>query len=116
MAENKDFKQIREDVEERQRGILVPDLIRSGRSVDEFMWKGDPKALPVQRIGLLVFGIFFLFLFSVAVFIIIASRTWEGLVVGLPVGVISGIFSFRFLRNAFRRGRRQERNHSAKHR
>ncbi len=106
MAEKKDFKQIREDVEERQRGILVPDLIRSGRSVDEFMWKGDPNASLVQRIGLLVFGMFFLFLFSIAVFIIIATRTWEGLLVGLPVGVISSIFSFRFPRNAFRKKRR----------
>jgi Flp pilus assembly protein TadB len=102
MAEMKDLERIREDAEERQRAILVPDLIRSGRSVDEFMWKGDPKASPVQRIGLLIFGVMFLVFFALAVLLIV-TRKWEGLPVGLVVGVISGIFSFRFLRNAFKK-------------
>ena len=105
MAKMTDFERIRKDVEERQRAILVPDLIRSGRSVDDFMWKGDPKASFVQRLGLFIFGVFFLALSLTGVFII-ATRTWEGLVVGLPMSVIPGMFSFRFLRNAFRKKRR----------
>jgi membrane associated rhomboid family serine protease len=102
MAQMKDVERIRKDVEERQRGILVPNLIRSGRSVDEFMWKGDPKASLVQRIGLLIFGLMFLVLFAIAVFIL-ATMTWEGALVGTVMGSISGIFSFRFLRNAFKK-------------
>jgi hypothetical protein len=105
MAENKELERIREDAEERQRGILVPDLIRSGRSVDEFMWKGDPKASLVQRIGLLIFGFMFLVLFAIAV-VILATRTWEGALVGSVMGAFSGIFSFRFLRNAFKKKHR----------
>jgi Flp pilus assembly protein TadB len=102
MAEMKDFERIREDAEERQRAILVPDVIRSGRSVDEFLWKGDPKASPVQRIGLLIFGVGFLVLFALSILILVTQK-WDGLPVGLVLGAISGIFSFRFLRNAFRK-------------
>jgi hypothetical protein len=105
MAEKKELERIREDAEEHQRAILVPDLIRSGRSVDEFMWKGDPKASLVQRIGLLIFGLMFLVLFAIAV-VILATSTWEGALVGSVMGAFSGIFSFRFLRNAFKGKRR----------
>jgi hypothetical protein len=105
MAKMTDFKRSRNELEERQRAILVPDLIRSGRSVDDFMWNGDPKASLVQRIGLFIFGVFFLVLFCTGVFII-ATWTWAGFVVGLPTSVIPGIFSFRFLRNAFRKKHR----------
>jgi hypothetical protein len=87
MAEKKELERIREDAEERQRGTLVPDSIRSGRSVDEFMWKGDPKASLVQRIGLLFFGLMFLVLFAIAV-VILATRTWEGGSGRLSVGVV----------------------------
>jgi hypothetical protein len=106
MTEKDDLDKIRESAEQSQRAVLVPDLLRSGRSVDEFMWKGDPKASLVQRIGLLIYGAMFLTFFALAVFILLTGG-WGGLPVGLVVGALSGIFSFRFLRNAFKKKRRR---------
>src|ERR1039458_2499023 len=51
MEDEHSFEQIREDIEARQRSILWPDYLRATRNVYEFLWNGDPKARPVQRIG-----------------------------------------------------------------
>ena len=102
MERGQDADEMLKEIDRKQGAAKWPETLEAGRSVDEFMWKGDPKATLVQRIGLLIFGALFLFLFVVAV-IILATRTWEGLLVGLVIGSFSGIFSFRFLRNAFKR-------------
>jgi len=49
-----------DDVELRQRNTVWPDTMRNGMIVDGYLWKGNPKAPLVQRIGAGVFGIAFL--------------------------------------------------------
>ncbi|HEX4321824.1 MAG TPA: hypothetical protein VHZ52_13010 [Acidobacteriaceae bacterium] len=49
-----------EDVRARQSNTLWPDALRNGRSVDAFLWKGDPNAPLVQRIGAWIFGLTFI--------------------------------------------------------
>lgn len=72
------------------------------QKVDEFMWKGDTKATPVQRVGLFIFAVLFLFLFVVFVALAVLDREWLIKPIGLIMATLSGIFGFRFLFNAFR--------------
>jgi hypothetical protein len=46
----------------RQRNIVFPDTVRNGRSVDALLWRGDPHATRVQRIGIAVFAATYLLL------------------------------------------------------
>jgi hypothetical protein len=82
---------------------------QSPRSVDELLWKGDPKASPVQRVGLVIYALMFLFLFVVLIVIIVMivkdGFDWISFLGVLMMGTLSGIFGFRFLFNAFRRQR-----------
>lgn len=59
MEEEPRFEQVRAEIEAKQRSILWEDGLRNGRSVDEFLWRGDPKAEPIQRAGLVVFALTF---------------------------------------------------------
>ena len=93
---------IREEAEEKQRAILWPDTLRSGRSVDEFLWRGDRRATLVQRIGLAVFAMMFLFCASICVALLFKEDTWGGWAVGIIVGLLTGIPGVRFLINVFR--------------
>jgi hypothetical protein len=95
---------IREETEEKQRAILWPDMLRSGRSVDEFLWKGDRRATPVQRIGLVVFATMFLFCASIFAVLLFKEDTWGGRVVEIIIGLLTGIPGVRLLINAFRHG------------
>lgn len=45
------------DADAGQRNILVPDILRNNRSVDEALWKGSRTAPPVQRVGAVVIGL-----------------------------------------------------------
>jgi hypothetical protein len=51
-----------DDVQAKQRNTVWPDTMRNGRSVDSLIWKGAPSATRVQRIGIAIFGMFFLIL------------------------------------------------------
>jgi hypothetical protein len=57
-----DFDSMRDDLEAKQRATLYPDTVRAGRNIDEFLWKGDPKETKVQRAGLGVFALAYIFL------------------------------------------------------
>jgi hypothetical protein len=85
-------------VEAKQRNIDWPDTLRNSSSVDGFLWKGSKHLTGVQRAGLWIFGIFFLFA-SVG----LALTAWEqhaGLAL-LPVAF--GLFiAARLIRNACR--------------
>jgi hypothetical protein len=48
------------DLEERQHNLLMPDLIRNSRNVDDAMWNGTRKPPTVQRMGFIVVGLFLL--------------------------------------------------------
>jgi len=103
MADHPQFEEIREEIEAKQRTVLFEDGLNAGKSVDEFLWKGDPNAKPIQRAGLVVFAVTF---WIVGIFIIaIGWAKDEGLgclVVSL-VGSAFVLVSIRLLRNAFLR-------------
>jgi hypothetical protein len=102
MTKKSDLDQTREESEKKQRGILWADMLRQSRSIDEFLWKGDRKAKPIQRAALVLYSIMFL---SVAVaFVIFAWRIdddWLMRGVCIAIGCLFGAVGFRFMRNAF---------------
>ena len=49
-----------EDVKARQENTVWPDTLKNGSSVDAFLWRGDPDAPLVQRMGAWIFGITFI--------------------------------------------------------
>jgi hypothetical protein len=105
MAENPEHDRLREDLEGRQRATVWPDTLRAGRSVDEFLWKGDPKATPIQRAGLLVFATRWSFLFAMAIVVVvkgILERDLTMTMIGTVFGAFVGIVDSRLIRNAFR--------------
>ena len=94
------FEQIREEIEARQRSILWPDYLYAVRNTYYFLWNGDPKPKMVQRVGLAIFGMFFLT--TGVSFISIFSSSEPGWF--NPVTVFCALqvlFSLRVLRNAF---------------
>jgi hypothetical protein len=93
---------IREETEAKQRGILWPDMLRAGRSVDEFLWKGDPRATPVQRAGLVLFGLMFLSFAAIGIGLGCALDDWVVRTIAIILGVLAGIAGLRFMKNAFR--------------
>jgi hypothetical protein len=94
---------LRQDLEDKQKNILWPDTLRNARGVDEFLWKGSPRPTVVQRVGLGIFGFFYL-VGGVALFLII-SPTLPRILVGVPLGILWAGFGAKILRNAFRRKR-----------
>jgi hypothetical protein len=94
------------DIHRKQGPTKWPETLEASRSVDEFLWKGDPRATPVQRVGLAVFAVMYLFLFVVCVVLIVklvVSHDWFNFVWVLGMASVVGIGGFRFLRNIFRR-------------
>jgi hypothetical protein len=104
MSEESKLNRFREEMEAKQRGLLWPDMLRSGRSVDEFLWKGSPAATPVQRVGLALFAIIFLFFTTILVVVVFTQDNWAGRILGGFFAIICGVSGIRFLMNAFRRG------------
>src|ERR1035438_7539121 len=103
MEDEHSFEQIREDIEARQRSILWPDYLRATRNVYEFLWNGDPKARPVQRIGLAIFGLQFLLVGISVVYASSSEETGWSINPGKVAGAVSVLFSLRLLRNVFLR-------------
>jgi hypothetical protein len=111
MAKEPSFEQVRANVEERQKAILWEDARKGGRSVDQFLWKGDPNAKPVQRVGLGVFGLTFLFLGFCLVSVSWEKDEWGGRIAGSLLGCAAILASIRLLRNAILRSARPDRGH-----
>jgi hypothetical protein len=110
MEDKTGFEQIRSDVEARQKNILWEDARHGGKSVDAFLWKGDPNARPVQRAGLVVFGLTFLLL-SICMFSIPFERPQkDGVFIDIFFGLGSALISIRLFRNAFLRIREPREN------
>jgi peptidoglycan/LPS O-acetylase OafA/YrhL len=108
MARTNDLDEIRAGVEEQQKAVLWEDARKGGGSVDGFLWKGDPRAKPIQRAGLVVFGLMFLLL-AVVMASIPFQKHFEG---GWPVPWVMGLgcllIALRLIRNAFRRPKRRK--------
>jgi hypothetical protein len=45
-----------EELDQRQRNLLPPDLISNGGSVDDIFWNGPKGKSKIQRAGMAVFG------------------------------------------------------------
>jgi hypothetical protein len=110
MKHGPEFDEIRKESEARQRAILWEDGVRNGKSVDEFLWKGDPNAKPVQRAGLIVFATFFGLFGVLAIVASIWSQTkdeWIGRFLGTLIGIGLTLVAIRLFLNAFRRSKKQ---------
>lgn len=106
MSHKSGLHRVLEGIDQNQRATTFPETLRAGRSVDEFLWKGDPKAPLIQRVGLFIFASMFLSLFVgliVVIVVMIIQRDWLNSLWVLVVATLSGIAGFRFLFNAFRR-------------
>jgi hypothetical protein len=81
---------------------MWPDLLRKSRSIDDFLWKGDRKAKPIQRAALVLYSM--MFLFVTIVFLILAWKInddWVLRCVCAAIGCLLGVFCFRYARNVF---------------
>lgn len=88
---------IRTKLEELQRG--------SGRRVDEFFWRGDPNAKPIQRAALLLFSsliLFFSVMFVIAAIWLMPRQDLFPRTFGLVMGGVSGLIGGRLFFNALR--------------
>jgi hypothetical protein len=109
VQQKSELDRIREEAEMKQRAILWPDMLRSGRTVDEFLWKGSPRATPIQRIGLALFGVLFLLCAALST-ILIFRDTWAEKIIGGIIGSLSVIAGIRLMMNAFRHGARHRKS------
>jgi len=105
-----EFEQVREEIEAKQRATVWPDTIRNGVSVDAFLWKGDPHAKPIQRAGLVVFGLNFLILSIVTISIFFAKHSEDGIFPVLLLALGSLLISVRLFRNALLRSPKNEKS------
>jgi hypothetical protein len=103
MANHPQFEEIREEIEAKQRSVLFPDGLRAGKSVDDFLWKGDPNAKPIQRAGLVVFAVTFWIVGGFIIAISWAKDEGVACLVTSLVGSAAVLISIRLLRNAFLR-------------
>jgi hypothetical protein len=97
------FNQVRQNVENKQKALLWEDARRGGASVDEFLWKGDPHAKPVQRAGLVIFALAFLSLAIVFTSIPFEKNFDDGWPIEFIFALILFLISARLIRNAFLR-------------
>jgi len=101
MAQPNVLEEIRAEIEEQQKAVLWEDARKGGASVDGFLWKGDPHAKPIQRAGLVVFGLMFLLLAVAMAPIPFQKHFEEGWPVPWVMGVGCLLIALRLFRNAF---------------
>jgi len=86
-------------VKDRQENILWPDVLRGGRSVDEFLWKGARDAPLVQRIGAVILALAYLMIALAFVAMAIEQKKWFEWVSAV---LLFGLGAW-FIRNALRK-------------
>lgn len=97
--EKRDGSSFLDNVRERQRNIVWPDTMKNGGSVDALLWKGSRDATTVQRIGIAIFGLFFL-LAGIG----FAYMAYLGREIVLAVfAALPTLLGLRLFRNVFRR-------------
>ncbi len=87
---------LRRNLELQQRNTVWPDTVRNARNVDAYLWRGNPNAPMVQRIGAVIWGLSFLL--CAASFAYEAREFWP--MYSFTVGF--GYVGCRAIRNAFR--------------
>jgi hypothetical protein len=98
-TKNSDQERLVEEIEAKQRNTLWPDTMKNSSSVDEFLWKGSPDALLVQRMGAWIFGLLFILVGIGWLLVAIQKQYWV-------VGVLSIFWFFiggKIFLNGFRR-------------
>jgi hypothetical protein len=110
MSGTRDFEQFRIDIEARERAFLWEVSRCDGEGDDAFLWKGDPQAKPIQRIGLILSACIFLLLVVCLTSFVYQSHFENGSVVALLVCSALTLLSARLIRNAFLRRKKQESN------
>ena len=82
---------------------MRPDMLYQSRSIDEFLWKGDRQAKPVQRAALVIYSLMFLLMASVGS--VVAWKLHDNLLMRVVFIALACLFagvSVRLMRNAFR--------------
>jgi hypothetical protein len=103
MPNHRQLEEIREEIEAKQKSVLFDNGLRASRSVSDFLWKGDLNAKPIQRAGLVVFGLMS-FLPTIFAFVAFEEKHSEGRsVFGFLFGLCLMMISIRFFRNALLR-------------
>jgi peptidoglycan/LPS O-acetylase OafA/YrhL len=108
MEDRPRFAEIREDVEARQKATVWPDTLRNGSSVDAFLWRGDPHAKPIQRAGLVVFGLTFLLLAICVASIPIQKDFEDDWAIVFLMALFVLLISMRLFRNSLLRSKGAE--------
>lgn len=86
-------------IEERQKNVTWPHLLRNGRSADEVIWKGVRDAPLVQRIGVAIFALAFIMV-GIA---LVSMASQLGSRVTVWVGAMMLLAGAWMMRNAFRK-------------
>ncbi len=95
-----------DDTKARQRNIVFPDMVRNGRSVDAFFWRGSPNPTLVQRIAAWLFGLVFVtmgLVWSSGTVSIYRRHDTEGIWITTAVGFACFLLGTRIFRNGFPR-------------
>jgi hypothetical protein len=58
--ENRPDQELVSDIQRRQRNTTWPDVMTNASSADALMWRGSRRITKVQRVGVGLFGLFFL--------------------------------------------------------
>jgi hypothetical protein len=98
---NQPHKMLLEEVERRQRNTVWPDPLVNSRAVDEYLWKGNPTAPLVQRIGAVVFGCAYLLAGAALALTTIEHHLYPALVISVVGWLVAG----KMFMNAFNRKR-----------
>src|SRR6266568_910430 len=109
MEEEPRFEHVRAELEAKQKSILWEDGRRNGKSVDEFLWKGDPYAKPVQRAGLVIFALTFWILGVFLAAELWARESWAGRFIGTLIGCALVAVSIRLFFNSLLRPKKRNR-------
>lgn len=114
LSHERDIQELLKETDGEQSPVTWPETtLNPGRAVDAFLWKGDPKATPIQRAGLVIYALMFLLPFAgfVVVMIVMIVKHdfyWVSFLAVLMMGTLSGIFGFRLLFNVFRHQKRHK--------
>jgi hypothetical protein len=88
-----------EDIRQKQQNTLWPDTLRNSRSVDSFLWNGDPNPSRVQRIAAWLLGLASV---GFGVLLLDLARTGGGWLCRIMASAAL-LLGLKMFRNGFRR-------------